>query len=513
MKIYLLFIIIHIYNFRIQNGIYIINNVFYNYYLSLKNDILILSDRQTNFRLVSMENNLFYIETISKKRKLGINRNGNIIIIYDYNKNNNNKKIIWNITNITENEYLIQNYYSQKFIQIYNHKITCSLNVTNLVNYSSQEKIYKFNFIKVVEEGKIIKKYLKFINNEPVDVVLKYIDLTDKNLKRDGINQIYKDKDNEELRYCIRSILENIPWIRKIYILMPNNKVKFLKNIDVIKDKIIYIKDKDLLGFDSANIHAFTFNLYKLFYFGVSENFIYMEDDFFIGKPLKKLDFFYYDEKKKKIVPYLLTKNFNQFNKSEIINKCDEFYKNKDYFHPHSGEGWWFSIFNTNKYLMEKYTFDLINTEFTHNAIGENLYELRDIFKEIKDYEFINETLFSKERHILTLNQPHFFNLYQLNILHKNLHIIPYQYILIETIKKTNLDTPLFVLNTGGNHIPTDRQNKIQKKIMEKRFPFSNIYENINKINKINNTILIKFLFLNIFSFINLIFIKILFFI
>ena len=278
MKIFLLLIIIHIYNFRIQNGIYIIKNLFYNYYLSLKNDILILSDRQTNFRLVCVENNLFYIETISKKRKLGINRNGNIIIIYDYNKNNNNKKIIWNITNITENEYLIQNYYSQKFIQIYNHKITCSLNITNLVNYSFQEKIYKFNFIKLVEEGKIIKKYLKFINNEPVDVVIKYIDLTDKNLKREGINQIYKDKDNEELRYCIRSILENIPWIRKIYILMPNNKVKFLKNIDVIKDKIIYIKDKDLLGFDSANIHSFTFNLYKLFYFG--ENFIYMEDDF-----------------------------------------------------------------------------------------------------------------------------------------------------------------------------------------------------------------------------------------
>ena len=162
---------------------------------------------------------------------------------------------------------------------------------------------------------------------------------------------------------------------------------------------------------------------------------------------------------------------------------------------------------------MEKYIFDLINTEFTHNAIAENLYELRDIFEEIKDYEFINETLFSKERHILTLNQPHFFNLYQLNILHKNLHIIPYQYILIETIKKTNLDTPLFVLNTSGNHIPTDHQNKIQKKIMEKRFPFSNIYENINKINTINNTILIKFLFLNIFSFINLIFIKILIFI
>ena len=30
--------------------------------------------------------------------------------------------------------------------------------------------------------------------------------------------------------------------------------------------------------------------------FGVSKNFIYMEDDFFIGKYLKKADFFYYDK-------------------------------------------------------------------------------------------------------------------------------------------------------------------------------------------------------------------------
>ena len=73
---------------------------------------------------------------------------------------------------------------------------------------------------------------------------------------------------------------------------MPNEKVKFLKSFEEINNKIIYIKDKDFLGFDSANIHAFTFKLYFLRNFGVSNNFIYMEDDFFIGKSLKKTDFF-----------------------------------------------------------------------------------------------------------------------------------------------------------------------------------------------------------------------------
>lgn len=52
-----------------------------------------------------------------------------------------------------------------------------------------------------------------------IDIVIKYIDLTDKSLNRIGIKQVYKDQDNQEIKYCIRSILYNLPWIRKIFIL------------------------------------------------------------------------------------------------------------------------------------------------------------------------------------------------------------------------------------------------------------------------------------------------------
>jgi hypothetical protein len=81
---------------------------------------------------------------------------------------------------------------------------------------------------------------------------------------------------------------------------MPNERVKFLKSIEFIYDKIIFIKDKDILGFDSANIQSFLFNLHKMEKFGLSKNFIYMEDDYFIGKTLKKTDFIYYDKEKKR---------------------------------------------------------------------------------------------------------------------------------------------------------------------------------------------------------------------
>ena len=75
---------------------------------------------------------------------------------------------------------------------------------------------------------------LKILRNEPIDVLIKYIDLYDSNLNRTGIHQIDKDYDNEELRYSLRSILKNIPWIRKIFILMSNEKVRYLKDYIVM---------------------------------------------------------------------------------------------------------------------------------------------------------------------------------------------------------------------------------------------------------------------------------------
>ena len=37
------------------------------------------------------------------------------------------------------------------------------------------------------------------IEKEPIDVLIKYIDLKDPDLNRNGIHQIDKDYDNEEL--------------------------------------------------------------------------------------------------------------------------------------------------------------------------------------------------------------------------------------------------------------------------------------------------------------------------
>lgn len=156
----------------------------------------------------------------------------------------------------------------------------------------------------------------------------------------------------------------------------------------------------------------------------------------------------------------------------------------KGLFNAHSGKGFWLQHLSTLKFFIDNYKLRLINTEFTHNALGENIDDLKQIYEEAQKYEFINETLFSIERFILSLVHQVFYNLYQLNIKHRKVNTIPWRYISIEKIKKVKLNKALFVLNTGGNHIPSKRQTKILKKIMEKRFPYQVKYEIIGNKKK-----------------------------
>ena len=464
-----------------NNGVYIIKNLLSNYYFKLKNNNLILLDSFSYFHIIPFECNLFYIESLYMQKRLGIDKKNNVVLFKRYENYKNN--VIWYIKKISEGKFMIKNINNGKYMEINNYRLRC-INSFDYLENRNTKNIYLFNFIKLYELHPKKKQYFNIIEKEPIDLVIKYIDLTDKALNRKGIKQTYKDKDNEEIRFCLRSILNYIPWIRKVFILMPNEKIKFLKPIDEIEEKIIYINDKEFLGFDSANIFAFTFNLFRLDNFGISKNFIYMEDDFFIGKPLKKFDFFYYDESKKKILPFLLTKYFHEMNKTFVNNEYNYLFHKKEKIFPHSRYGWWLSIYATNKYFIEKYKCPVIEPVFTHNAIAENIDDLKEIYEGIKDYKYINETLYSKVRNIFTLNQPQFANLYQLNIKNKKVHSIPYHYFQIELINKVNLDIELFVINTGGNHIPSKRHFNMQSKIMNKKFPFKIIYENNSEKNK-----------------------------
>ncbi len=170
-----------------------------------------------------------------------------------YNKSNDN--FLWTFIKNEGNSVLIKNK-NECLIQISN-----SLRVTCIVSIQEASHLH---FIKIYQEVNHSEEDIKLIEKEPIDILIKYIDLRDPKLNRKGIHQINKDLDNEELRYSIRSILKNIPWFRKIFILMPNEKIRYFKEIKEIQEKIVYIKDKDLLGFDSSSSLVFQFRYWKM---------------------------------------------------------------------------------------------------------------------------------------------------------------------------------------------------------------------------------------------------------
>lgn len=52
-----------------------------------------------------------------------------------------------------------------------------------------------------------------------------------------------------------------------------------------------------------------------------------MDDNYFYGKPLKKIDFFYFDEKQRKVIPYILTHKFLEINKTHVIEQYKKLFE------------------------------------------------------------------------------------------------------------------------------------------------------------------------------------------
>ena len=351
---------------------------------------------------------------------------------------------------------------------------------------------------------------MKYIEEEPVDVVIKYIDLSDKTLNRAGIHQIKKDEDHEELRYCIRSIFENIPWFRKIIIVMPNNKVKYYKSPEKIKEKIIYIKDKDVIGFDTASNLNFHLRLWNLSQFKVSENIILMDDDYFIGKPIKKTDFFHYDKNLKKVLPNVVSVDFRKLNKKNIYKEYESYFALKDNIDPHTANGWKMHTLNCFKLLLDNYKEPLIDAGFTHNAIPLNIFDVKEIFDLIKDkYIYANEILYSKIRTVYDIQFQTFYNAFALNIKKRKAHSIPRRFIELKNLRRQDdLDIELFVINTSGENNYTEHNFENLKTMLEFKFRNPTKYETIeNEIDIINIKSILIIISINIIVYISIIYV------
>ena len=303
-------------------------------------------------------------------------------------------------------------------------------------------------------------------------------------LVREGIPQIKKDNENEELKYSIRSILKNIPWIRKIFILMPNEKVRYFKDYELIKEKIVYVKDKDFLGYDSANSHAFQYRLWKMKEFGMSDNFIVMDDDCFIGQPLNKSDFFYVENGK--IVPAIISTTYQVHTQKTFLKEYNKIKKQIKTSRDQSTNTFLYSMYNTYFFFIDYFKGPIIVPYFTHNAIPINVNDLKEIFDLVYVSKYRNATLDSLYRHIDTLQFQTSVLIYTFNKFSRKVNMINYNYIDNEVTIRGKYDFPLFCINTGNNKDYSQLSFPITRLVMDKLFPEPNQYE-ITDYNTIPN--------------------------
>ena len=473
------------------NAIFRIDSKENNYSLKMEKNVLLFLDSKESkeelFRITSIKDDLYYIIYKPLNQFFGIDDKGEIKLYNQDNKNKNEiaDKIKWKFIKINDNEYSLQNLFNGKFLEMKNKKengkrkyYPICISKINTDKIDKIGKAFKFSFYKICEEVHIKPEHIPLIENEPVDILIKYIDLTDKTLKREGIKQIDKDFDNDELKYSVRSVLQYIPWIRKIFIVMPNEKVRYFKPIEEIRNKIVYVKDKDLIGFDSANIAVFLFNLHNMEKFGISQNFILIDDDCFFGKPINKTQFFYYDEENKKVVPSVVTDDPCQLIKKNLLNEYNKLYNKRSSIKPHTFNQWKLSQLASYKLILDNFQEPLTIAGFTHNAVPVNIEDLREIHDLIVNkYQYAKEFLYSKERIIHDLQAQSFFNTYGLTIKKRKLNSIPYAYFDIAFLKDKKFDIELFVLNTSGDRKYTSSMKNNVKTILENKYSIPTPFE------------------------------------
>ena len=379
----------------IQEAVY--NLMYNNSYFSYENKNITVTNNtreeiNSNFRIKKVSENsdtqFYYLEHINTNLNLLLSPKNTVHIELNFTNITNNSELFseWNFIESTDNKYKIQN------------KNKCFIKVTNNTNVTceiiSSEYASPFKLIKIYDEVIENETNKELIEIEPIDVVIKYIDLTDTNVSIRGMPKNRPEFDMEEIRYCLRSIIQNIPWVRKIFILMPHKKVKYFKDYDLIKDRIIYIKDKDFFGTDNFHWLPFKFRYWKLKKYGLSENFIAMDYNYYFGKPLKKSDFFYVVDGK--VVPAVITSRFIELKNKTSGNLREDLKNNvykictRDVLVVTKN-----SLYQTYLFISQLFNEADFVPAHSFNAIPVNTKELDEICTLIYNSEFRFNTLYS----------------------------------------------------------------------------------------------------------------------
>ena len=136
-------------------------------------------------------------------------------------------------------------------------------------------------------------------------------------IQKENSNQRYQNI--QELKYSIRSIYYNMPWIHHIYIVVDDDQIPSFINlshpkITIVPHSTIFPSNEYLPTFNSHSIESCLHRIPNL-----KKYFMYMNDDFFIGRPIYPSHLFHNN------LPYFFLQHVS------IQNKLDKLSWNKNY--------------------------------------------------------------------------------------------------------------------------------------------------------------------------------------
>ncbi|WP_156925832.1 stealth conserved region 3 domain-containing protein [Glycomyces arizonensis] len=135
----------------------------------------------------------------------------------------------------------------------------------------------------------------------PIDVVYTWVDGADRawRRRREAARPPYhpdsaseaRFADREELRYSLRSLHLNAPWVRRVHLVTDAQRPRWLDTevpgLTVVDHTELFDDPGRLPTFNS---HAIETQLHRIE--GLSEHFLYLNDDMFVGRPLGPRTFF-----------------------------------------------------------------------------------------------------------------------------------------------------------------------------------------------------------------------------
>ncbi|OYU33378.1 stealth family protein [Novosphingobium sp. PASSN1] len=142
-----------------------------------------------------------------------------------------------------------------------------------------------------------------------VDAVITWVDGSDPALARkrnaylsdaktplhdNGINP-HRWVCSDELNFCLRSIANNAPWVRRVWIVTDSQvpeiaplPVEFARKITIVDHAVIFAGYAEALpSFNSLSIETMLWRIP-----GLAERFLYFNDDVFLTAPVSRDDFF-----------------------------------------------------------------------------------------------------------------------------------------------------------------------------------------------------------------------------